>query len=145
MSIPDTLIVQYFEVYTDEPRDRVAQYRSEHPALAKKRLAHAITARYHGDETATAEAAWFEETFSRRKVPEEVPTVAVPREVAVVELLTLSDPKLSRSDARRLVRQGAVQRDGAAIPTTAENDVARDLDGVVLQIGKRRWFKLKAS
>ncbi|MBK6694441.1 MAG: tyrosine--tRNA ligase [Myxococcales bacterium] len=151
MKIPDALIVQYFEVYTDHPMAEIRDYAKElesgsvNPAVLKKKLAGRVVARYHGDEVATQEANWFEETFSKRKAPEDVPEVLVPAQITVLDLVTQCDKTLSRSDARRLVRQGAVSVAGETIRGEGENDVLTDLGGKTIQIGKRRWFKLQVK
>ncbi len=151
MKIPDALIVQYFEVYTDHPMAEIRGYAKElesgsvNPAVLKKKLAGRVVARYHGDEVATQEANWFEETFSKRKAPEDVPEVLVPAQITVLDLVTQCDKTLSRSDARRLVRQGAVSVAGETIRGEGENDVLTDLGGKTIQIGKRRWFKLQVK
>jgi tyrosyl-tRNA synthetase len=148
MKIPDHLIVQYFEVYTDYPIDEIRGFKAQldggsiNPAILKKKLADRIVARYHGDAVAVQEAQWFEETFSKRKAPEDVPEVEVPAEIALLDLLTRCDASLSRSEARRLVRQGAVSIAGETLPADAENQTMKDLNGKTIQIGKRRWFKL---
>jgi tyrosyl-tRNA synthetase len=50
---------------------------------------------------------------------------------------------LSRSESRRLIEQGGVSLDGAALSAL---DVApADLDGKVLKVGKRRFKRLRAS
>src|SRR5205807_2191453 len=83
MSLPDTLIKDYFEVYTTVPLPTIheimqaIQNNTLNPMEAKKRLAQAIVARYHGDETAAEEKQWFEEAFSKRQVPEDIPALTV--------------------------------------------------------------------
>jgi tyrosyl-tRNA synthetase len=148
MKIPDALIAQYFEVYTDYPMPDIREFQDQmqagtiNPIVAKKRLAERIVARYHGDAVAKKEAEWFEETFSMRRIPDEIPQIEVPPEIGLLDLLTKCDPTLSRSEARRLVRQGAVSLGEQPFPADAENQVLRSLDGKTIRIGKRRWLKL---
>lgn len=149
MTIPDSLIVQYLEVYTDHPMteiraiEKTLQEGTVNPSKVKRLLAQLMVARYHGSEVAQQEEAWFEATFSKRQVPEDIPEVAVPTEITTLDLLVLCDPQLTRSEARRLVRQNAVAIESETLGADAENATLKDLSGKTLRIGKRRWFKLR--
>lgn len=145
MSIPDNLIVQYFEVYTDVPMDEIRGLEKElaggaNPSVFKKKLASAVVARYHGADAGKAELEWFETTFSKKQVPTDIPTVEVPASITALDLVTKCDTSLSRSEARRLIQQKAVSVDDMKVES--DSQVLTGLDGKTIQIGKRRWFKL---
>lgn len=146
MSIPDTLIVPYLEVYTliamDEARRVEAGLKdgSVHPMEAKKRLAQAIVERYHGQQIAQAEERWFTEAFSQRDVPADLPTIHIGGQMDILGLLRHCLPNRSRSDLRRLVLQDAVRLNGRKMPLSDEPLVLQN--GDVLKIGKRQWFKV---
>ena len=82
MSIPDTLIADYFELLTDIPDDEVAEIRESvekrtaNPMEAKKRLAREITAQFHDEPSAREAEDAFTRTFSKRETPEDIPSVA---------------------------------------------------------------------
>jgi tyrosyl-tRNA synthetase len=67
MSIPDHLTRLYLEVYTDVPLAEIAEL--DDPYAAKKRLAAELCRRYHGEEVAAAETAFWEETIAARRTP----------------------------------------------------------------------------
>jgi tyrosyl-tRNA synthetase len=85
---------------------------------AKLRLATEIVRRYHGDQVAAAERAWFQRTFSQRRTPEELPqrevVDRVPTALSLLRAVFPSKEK-SNSELRRLITQGAVQMDGTPV------------------------------
>ena len=83
MSIPDDALIEFYPLGTNLEPDEVDGIvrdladGSLHPMAAKKRLAHAIVAEWHGEEAAAAAADGFTRVFSQGKQPEEMPEVAV--------------------------------------------------------------------
>ena len=147
MSIPDQLIEMYFKMYTDVEMNEIARISDaleSDPRAAKLKLAHAIVARYHGKGIADAEEEYFEHTISRGMAPEVIPTLAVmgPR-IETLDLVALARYGKSRSDTRRLIRQGGVEingekiKDPEALLTVKTNDI--------LKVGKRNWFRIEIS
>lgn len=144
MSIPDDLIAPYLRVYTKFPLSEIEDLearmadRSLNPRDAKRQLAGALVARYHGEDAARAEDEWFLSTFSHRAVPDDVPEVQVPAGATLFEALKLSLPDETNSALRRLLGSGAVSLDGEKL-----SDENAPLErGGTLKVGKRRWFKL---
>lgn len=153
MSIPDSLMPHYYELLTDVPLAEVESLRRDlargtgDPMTAKKRLARLVVSRFHSEEAAAAAQEHFERVFSRRELPEEMPEFTIPADlvkggaVAPVDLLEASGLVPSRSQARRLVAQGAVSIDGVRLEDS-EAPVAVP-DGAVLRVGKRRFARLR--
>ncbi len=83
MSIPDSLIMDYFELLTDVPDEELEEFRaglsqqSVNPMELKKRLAREIVAQFHSQDAAQEAEAHFERVFQRREVPEEISEVEV--------------------------------------------------------------------
>jgi tyrosyl-tRNA synthetase len=149
MSIPDELVPDYLEVYTALPAERVKALTEEletDPRGVKLALARAVVARYHGEAQAREEEDWFVRTFSRRQVPGDIPTVPVPSESTVLELLQAANarkPENERrttSELRRLLRQGAVALDGQRL-TDPHARVVIPREGAALRIGKKEWVR----
>jgi len=146
MSIPDSAMRNWFELVT---RWRPAQInellgaveRGEvHPMEAKKRLAWEIVSMFDGDEAADRAAAHFERVHQQRELPEEMPTHALAGPARVVDVIFAAGFARSKSDARRLVQQGAVRLDGQPV-----NNVEAEIEpGTerVLQVGKRHFLRL---
>jgi tyrosyl-tRNA synthetase len=145
MSIPDTLIEEYFRVYTDTPLEEIDAMKGligEKPRDAKIALARAIVARYHGAESAGAEYEWFENTISKGLIPDDLPTLAIvsPR-MEALDLVTLARPGKSKGDTRRLLRQGGVELDGKKLNNPEMELLLRT--GDILKVGKRNWFRIE--
>lgn len=149
MRIPDQLIADYFRVYTEIPLDRmqaIEERAASAPMEAKLDLAEEIVRRYHGDEVAEEERGWFEQTFSQRKTPEELPEchVAEASPMALTMLQAVFPEGKSKSELRRLLAQGAVVVDGRPV-RNADERVPIKAGGTALRVGKRHFFKVVAD
>jgi tyrosyl-tRNA synthetase len=136
MRVPDDVMPVYYELLMDETPQG-------DPREAKRHMAYALTARHHGEEAAKAAQERFDAVHVRRELPDEIDEFAFSAENAHVHLPALMAEAfgLSRSEARRLLDQGGVKLDGSEL---SELDVpAEALDGVVLQVGKRRFKRLR--
>jgi tyrosyl-tRNA synthetase len=107
---------------------------------AKKRLAWEIVSMFDGDEAADRAAAHFERVHQQRALPEEIPTHALAGPVCVVDVIFAAGFARSKSDARRLVQQGAVKLDGQPV-SNVEAQVEAGAERV-LQVGKRFFLRL---
>jgi tyrosyl-tRNA synthetase len=135
MSLSDALMWRYFELLTRLDDAELAALRAGHPMDAKTRLARTITAQYHGEAAATAAEARFVRVFQKRESDEAVERVHVTigelggsgHEVRLVDLLPATGYVSSRSEARRMIQQGAVDVDGQRV-----SDV-----GAMVHVGER--------
>jgi tyrosyl-tRNA synthetase len=141
MTLPDELIIQYLEVYTDVSMGTIRELEGDigtKPMECKKFLAQKIVERYHGAEIAEGERQWFENTFSKKQIPDDIVTIELKKGQDVfAAVVQYFDGKRSRSDVRRLFQQGGVSVDGEKIKeldTLAEE--------VVYKVGKKDWFKV---
>ncbi|MGH3915361.1 MAG: hypothetical protein ACRDTC_18430, partial [Pseudonocardiaceae bacterium] len=148
MSLPDHLIAQFLEVYTLVPLAEIGQLDAAmkagelNPMEAKRVLGRALVERYYDKDTATQENEWFTKVFSRRSIPEDVPTVNVADANATLfEILKGCLPAESSSELRRLIRYGSVRIDGEDKLTDPDQRHAVT-SGNVLRVGKRRWFRI---
>lgn len=149
MSIPDTLIVRYlkYACFADVKEvDDVEKGLSSgtiHPRFAKVDVARRIVARYHGIQAANEAVAEFDRIFVNKDVPDDVPEwnpelgqVTIP----IVDLLVITGMTPSKSEARRLIQQGAVQINGAKITDMVfEIDVTTEQ---LLKVGKLRFLRI---
>ena len=152
MSIPDELMKKYFVLATDLPTERIDALLSEgsHPRDAKAALAAAIVRRYHGEQEAARAAEEFDRVFRERQLPDEVPQLVIAAadlevgKVWVVKLLKLAGCASSNSEARRLVEQGGVSLGADAGSLKVIGDRGAQVlvsDGMILKVGKRRFFR----
>lgn len=144
MSVPDALMMRYFELLTDED---LAEVKRLHPMEAKQRLARRLVTQLHSEQAAEAARQHFTRVFSKREAPRQMPEFHLPKDllkggkVKGVELVYASKLVTSKSEARRLIQQGGVDLDGQRL-TDPEAAVAVKAGGV-LKVGKRRFAKLK--
>ena len=138
MSIPDELMPDYYSLLLG--RD----IPGAEPVEQKRELARSLVRTFHGEEAATDA----EETFNaitRRRVPEDAPETLLPQEVEeiwIVDLITLAGFANTNGEARRFVKGRAVRLDGQTITDEKLSIPTKDLNGKVLQVGKRRYTRL---
>ena len=146
MKIPDDLIVDYLSIYTKVSSDdisKVKQNVSGDPMKYKKFLAGEIIKRYHSEATALSELEWFENTFSKKITPEDIPVLELDELswVAMDLVKKYFNSSKSSSEVRRLFQQGAVSVNSKKIPSF---DTPVKLDsGDIVKVGKRTWFKVE--
>jgi tyrosyl-tRNA synthetase len=142
LSLPDEAMDTWFDLLA-VPRPPA----ETSPRDMKHALAHAIVARFHGEEAADAAAEEFTRVHVRREVPEDIEELAFESANGQVHLpaLIAEGFGMSRSEARRTLAQGGVRLDGE--PLAAEDlDLPRErLDGAVLQVGKRHFRRLRVG
>ncbi len=149
MSIPDGLIVEYFELLTDVPDEELAVIREQvetksvNPMLLKKRLGIEIVKQFHGEGAALAAAENFERVHQRRELPEVVPEVRLGPEwfgeaVWPADLLYAAGLVPTKKEAKRLLAQGGVRVDGRQVP----DEPLTVEPGAVVQVGRRKFARL---
>jgi tyrosyl-tRNA synthetase len=140
MRVPDAAMPTYYQLLLDDPFDP-----SIPPRDAKRAMARALTARYHGADAAAAAEERFEAIHVRHELPDEIEEFgfAANGDAVHVPALLADAFDVSRSEARRLLAQAAVRLDGEALDETALDLPAERLDGAVIQLGRRRIKRLR--
>jgi len=143
MSLPDQLMVRYYELLTKAAPEEIAAVKSGglHPMEAKKRLARAIVAEYHGARAANRAEQYFESKFQRREIPAGAQVYRIAEDLWICELMKQLQFTPSTSEARRLVSQGAVRVDGRTITDVNFRFVPGEHK--VLEVGKRRVARIE--
>jgi len=162
MSLPDELIVPYFEYLTDAPQEELTAFFSDlaagsiNPMDMKKRLAREITAQFHESTAADAAQENFERVVQRRDLPEEIPEFTEPslapsfdgESRRLSNIIVDAGLATSAAEAKRLINQGAVQliTESAGDSRTFERDDQASGLGLehrsVLKVGRRRFVRL---
>ena len=140
MSIPDPLMRDYYRLILDrEPPEAP-------PVEQKRELARSVVRAFH-DDNAVAIAEKHFDTVTGRGIPEDAPEVRLPpdAEVWIVDLVTRAGFAKTNGEARRFLRGGAVRLDGEVVRNEQLSLKTAVLDGVVLQVGKRRYARLVSS
>ena len=140
LSIPDSALPDWYSLLLGsrppaelEPRD------------AKRALARALVERFHGPSAARAAEAQFDAIHVRRELPGELENMEWPADGPTVHLPALLARAfaISTSDGRRALAQGGVRLDGAPVSDGSLDLPASDIDGRVLQFGKRRFVRVR--
>jgi tyrosyl-tRNA synthetase len=158
MSVPDELMPQYFDLATAWPLAQANAVKRElatgarKPVDAKRLLARTVVDLYHGDGSGVAAEGEFDRVFVAHEIPDDVPDVQIPPDdvrdgrIRVATLVARAFPTAvqSNKEGRRKIVQGGVSLDGELV-TDADLDVApADVDGKLLQLGRRNWARLRA-
>ena len=152
MRLSDQLIPVYMEVATMIPMQRVREVHQlleegdVNPMELKKELAHSIVTLYNGEDEAKRAQGYFEKTVQAKQTPEEVPSLTVSAEnISVTELfsyLVRANLVKSKSEAKRLLQEGAISVDGARLDNNPEQEIRVSKKELMIQVGKRRFLKL---
>jgi tyrosyl-tRNA synthetase len=142
MSIPDELIMDYFEYFTRVPEEEVAGMRramagGENPKDFKMKLAETLVAMYHAEEDAKGASEYFVHTFSNKQTPDEMQTLA-PTSQNLVDVLVEAGMVSSKTEARRAIEQGGVKINDQKV----EAIDATIQPGDVIQKGKRHFVRI---
>ena len=162
MSIPDPLILDYFELVTDVPEEEIAEFKKQlkthsvNPMNVKKRLAHEIVRQFHGKQAADEAEEYFQKRFQARELHKMEATVSIGigTKVSAKVIITKHMPRWlvdnkfanSMSEAKRLLAQGAVR----IIRTDGTTQVVKDEDveikpGDKIKVGKLHFAKIVDS
>jgi tyrosyl-tRNA synthetase len=152
MSLPDELMIRYFELVTAVPLEEIRVLKSGlesgeiHPRDVKMRLAREIVSQYHGHEAATAAEEEFKRIFQQKDLPDEIPDFNLSGEMLengviwLPKLIVLSKMAGSTSEARRLIQQGGVKVDGERIEDPNCN--ISPVSNMIIQVGKRKFTRI---
>jgi tyrosyl-tRNA synthetase len=152
MSIPDELMIRYFELVTQVSLEEVRQLKaglqdgSLHPRDVKMRLGREIVTIYHNAEAAVEAEEEFKRVFQQRELPDEIAEYKVTAEVmeegqiVLPKLLVAAKLTESNSEARRLIKQKAVKINGET--ATDPNLRFNAEPGTIIKVGKRKFAKL---
>jgi tyrosyl-tRNA synthetase len=145
MSMTDDLIIKYFILCTDMPMKEINAIDVElkdgaNPRDAKVRLAREIVALYHGEKAGIQAEEEFANVFKKGGLPDEMPEFKMSGDRNIVDLLELCKLVETRSEAKRLIKEGGVKINGEKVPDP--NVSIRLEKGMIIQVGKRRFAKI---
>jgi tyrosyl-tRNA synthetase len=137
MSIPDHAMPDYYSLLLDRPMPE------GEPVEQKRELARSLVSKFHGEPAAAGAEELFDAVV-RREVPDDAPVVRLParEEIWIVDLIKLAGFASTNGEARRFIKGGAVRVGGKVISDDRLTLSGRELEGQVLQVGKRRYARL---
>ncbi|MDO8603709.1 MAG: tyrosine--tRNA ligase [Candidatus Omnitrophota bacterium] len=137
MSISDELMLQYYELLTDEDLDKI---KKMHPMEAKKNLARYIVRQYHGESLADNALKDFENKFQKRDPFTELKTETKPLKPNLCEFLVFEKILPSKGEYRRLVEQDAIEVNGSRAKVLEfKLEPSKEY---CIKVGKKRFLKV---
>jgi len=150
MSISDELMFRYYLLLSDKSLAEIDELKkavadgSKHPMEAKKELAMEIVARFHSADAAKEAREGFEQVFSKRENPDDMPEYKTTTETKLIDIIGKNGLNFlpSNSEARRLAKQGGIYIDGEKVE---DIDKCLPAGNCILKVGKRKFAKLAIS
>lgn len=146
MTIPDELIIKYFELVTDIHPDVVEKIKVDlqknivNPRDIKMGLAKEIVRLYHGEEKANEAENRFKEVFQQGQIPNDIKTVEVLKhDFDLIDELVKNKLVSSKSEVRRLITQGGIKVNNEKLLDINEINLK---DTMVVQVGKKKFIKI---
>lgn len=146
MTIPDELIIKYFELVTDIHPDIVDKIKLDleenrvNPRDIKMNLAKEIVKLYHEEEKAIEAENRFKEVFQKGKIPNDIKTVEVLKsEFDLIDELVKNKLVSSKSEVRRLITQGGVKVNNVKLDDIKNVNIN---DTMIVQVGKKKFIKI---
>jgi len=149
MSIPDHLILSYFELLTDLNQSELEKMKAElsrgevNPFVWKKKLGLAIVTKYHGKKQAGKALQEFERIFKQKELPEDIPTLSYEGDESPVwigHLLLRTGCVSSTSEVKRLIQQGGLYLNGQKV-TDPELKVTTQAEQII-RIGRTKFYRI---
>jgi tyrosyl-tRNA synthetase len=154
MSVPDKGMMDYYVLLTrldaSEIRSIESDIKSEklNPSFAKRRLARIIIEYLYGPGESLAAEENFDLLFKKKQVPDEIEEFQISKGKSsesgmwIISVLVGSGLVNSNGDARRMIKQGAIKLDGIKIDDDSMEVKLEEIDGKILQKGKRHFRKI---
>ena len=146
LSIPDNMIEKYFLLAAnanEKKMDEVKKSLSDtqlNPRDIKRELARTIVKIYHSENLAKKAEENFDKIFIKKDIPEDIIEVKLDEDMLIVDVLALYELVTSKSEARRLIDQGAVKiNDQKCID---RDQIIKNDESLVIKVGKRRFLKI---
>ena len=144
MSIPDEMMINYFNYATKVEPDEIAKIALQlkndeiNPKIIKQRLAREIVKMYHGEEASLKAEEEFNVIFKKKDIPDDIPEFSLMGTMKLLDILVQSKTCASGGEARRMVKQNAVSIDGEKV----QDIFAEISEKGVIKVGKRRFLRV---
>ncbi|MCU9816774.1 tyrosine--tRNA ligase [Paraclostridium sp. AKS73] len=146
MTIPDELIIKYFELVTDIHPDVVDNIKLDleenrvNPRDIKMNLAKEIVKLYHEEEKAIDAENRFKEVFQKGQIPNDIQTIEVLKsEFDLIDELVKNKLVSSKSEVRRLITQGGIKVNNEKLDDIKNININ---ETIIVQVGKKKFIKI---
>jgi len=146
LSIKDEMIEKWFILAADANEETLDSIESQikdpsvNPMDLKKQLARSVVTLYYDIEIAKEAEAHFNNLVVKKGIPDDMPEFGMDGEKLLVDLIAESGILNSKSEARRMITQGAVRLDGVLVDDI--NAMVYSGGEQVLKVGKRRFLRI---
>ncbi len=149
MSISDELMWRYYELLSSKKLEEINLMKTRvengqlHPMEVKMELASELVESFHGKADAIRARQEFEQVFRARSLPDDMPEVSLRLDKPwICTVLKDSHLTTSTSEAKRMIRQGAVRLDGERIK---DEDMILPSGTYIIKVGRRRFARVKIN
>ena len=145
MNLPDDVITKSLEYLTDVPMAEIKNIEADikkgaNPMQFKKKLAFDVVKQLNTKQAAQRAQKEFEGLFQKGGISDSIPTIKVKSAgIELVDFLVDNNLATSRSDAKRLIKEGAIEIDRKTVKTSQiqfENNQ-------VIRVGKKIFAKIR--
>ena len=146
LSIPDNMIEKYFLLGANADEKKMKEIKNSlndgktNPRDIKRELARKIDAIYHSDVLAKKAETNFDKIFIGKEVPDNIPEVKLDKDELLVHIIASNKLVSSKSEARRLIDQGAVKIDDEKC--LDRDQIINKGKSIIIKVGKRRFLKI---
>ena len=144
LSIPDDLIIKYFEYCT-----RVLDFETikldfekgnANPRDLKRRLAREIVEIYHTKQKAFKAEEDFDNLFIKKDIPDNIPEITLEEDSKLLDIMLNHAMVTSKGEGKRMIKQGGVKLNDVKISDLNTN-VSKGSESI-LKVGKRKFLKI---
>ena len=146
LSIPDNMIEKYFLLGANADEKKMKEIKNSlndgktNPRDIKRELARKIVAIYHSDALSKKAETNFDKIFIGKEVPDNIPEVKLDKDELLVDIIASNKLVSSKSEARRLIDQGAVKIDDEKC--LDRDQIINKGKSIIIKVGKRRFLKI---
>ena len=148
LSIPDVLIIKYFNLVTNLNYKEIKDYefmldagKISHRDL-KRKLGREIVSLYYDNKLASSAEQHFDNIFVNKGIPDNIPEINISENIKIVDLIKKSNLVNSNSEVRRLIKQGAVKIDDVTISNIHHEIISKGK--YIIKIGKRKFLRVNS-
>ena len=146
LSIKDSMIYKWFILAADEDEyalDLVKERLKDssiNPMIIKRELARKVVKLYYDSETALKAENYFNTVVVDKGLPNDIPEISIKSEDLLINIIFNSGLLKSKSEARRMIKQGAVKLND--LPISDIQQKVKPMKNQILKIGKRRYLRI---
>ena len=147
MSISDEMILKYFILAADANQEIIAQVKQQlndpqvNPRDVKRSLGRGLVKLYYGQEASLNAEKHFDKVIVNKDIPDIIEEFSLDRNIQLLDLIVTNNLTKSKSEARRMIEQGAVRIDGEKVDDV--NRLIKTGEKFILKVGKRKFLSIK--